>query len=87
MDRAKPQVDTSFLPPPQTDLDALHREVSEEEIERAIRCIGAHKAPGPDGFQACFFQKNWDTVKLGVINIVKIAFESGKLPLISTKPS
>ena len=35
---------------------------SVEEVKRAIFNWGSTKAPGPDGFHAIFFQKNWSVL-------------------------
>lgn len=32
------------------------------EVKRALFEMGSNKAPGPDGFHAAFFQRNWDIV-------------------------
>jgi hypothetical protein len=37
------------------------------------------KAPGPDGFPAHFFQRNWDALKGDVVHGVKTFFESGHM--------
>ena len=36
---------------------------TEKEVFEAISQIEHNKAPGPDGFPAEFYQKNWDVVK------------------------
>jgi len=41
----------------------LIRPVLKEEVKRAVFQINAEKSPGPDGFTAGFFQKNWSVVK------------------------
>ncbi|KAL6142199.1 hypothetical protein ACLB2K_060482 [Fragaria x ananassa] len=33
------------------------------EVEKAVNSIGSLKAPGPDGLNALFFQKNWESLK------------------------
>ncbi|KAJ8760048.1 hypothetical protein K2173_010904 [Erythroxylum novogranatense] len=41
-------------------------EVTDLEVTRALFHIGAHKAPGPYGFHAHFFQSQWSLVKPNV---------------------
>lgn len=43
--------------------EALTKPFSENEISDALFQIGPMKAPGPDGFPARFFQKNWAVLK------------------------
>ncbi|XP_074271727.1 uncharacterized protein LOC141595661 [Silene latifolia] len=45
------------------DFRWLTRPYTEAEIEGVIHNMGALKAPGPDGFQALFYQKNWEVVR------------------------
>ena len=53
---------------------------TEKEISDAMFQIGPLKAPGPDGFPAIFFQRNWSTVKDSVIAAVKDFFCTGIMP-------
>jgi hypothetical protein len=55
---------------------------SDKEISDAMFQIESLKAPGPDGFPACFFQRHWDTMKGDVIRGggVRKFFETGHLP-------
>jgi 23S rRNA U2552 (ribose-2'-O)-methylase RlmE/FtsJ len=40
----------------------LLKEFTGEEIDNALAQMQPLKDPGPDGFEACFYQKNWSTV-------------------------
>ena len=51
-----------------------------EEISDSIFQIGPLKAPGPDGFPARFYQRNWDVMREDVINGVLDFFERETLP-------
>jgi hypothetical protein len=53
---------------------------SEEEISDAIFQIGPLKAPGPDGFLARFYQRNWGVLKQEIIQAVLKFFEMGVMP-------
>ncbi|GFS28741.1 hypothetical protein Acr_00g0003640 [Actinidia rufa] len=57
----------------------LTRPVLDEEIKSAIFGIGDDKAPGPDGYTACFFKKAWTIVGNDVCAAVKEFFRSGKI--------
>jgi hypothetical protein len=60
--------------------EALMMEFSDEEISNALFQIGPLKAPGPDGFHARFFQRNWATLRKDVINAIKKFFMEGSMP-------
>jgi hypothetical protein len=51
--------------------ESLTREFSKKEILNSLFQIGPLKAPGPDGFPARFFQRNWAALRHDVIRIVK----------------
>lgn len=53
---------------------------SPEEIKEALFSINPEKAPGPDGFSACFFQSNWAIVGEDMIKEVREFFTSGVMP-------
>ena len=53
---------------------------SDKEISDALFQIEPLKAPGPDGFPARFFQRNWSTIKEDVLAAVKDFFVIGIMP-------
>jgi hypothetical protein len=57
--------------------EKLCSEFSEKEISDALFQIGPLKAPGPDGFPARFFQRNWGTLKDKIIAAVQEFFRTG----------
>lgn len=58
----------------------LNREISDQEIKIVVFYLGPHKAPGPDGLLASFFQKYWAWVGEDVIHFVKGIFHTGVVP-------
>ncbi|KAA8519329.1 hypothetical protein F0562_013585 [Nyssa sinensis] len=52
----------------------LCKEVGADEIREALFSIQGDKAPGPDGYCAAFFQKNWQLVGQDVIQAVSHFF-------------
>lgn len=54
--------------------------ITEEEIKGAIFSLGALKAPGPDGLNGLFYQKNWTSVKEDVCRAVWAFFDGGNIP-------
>ncbi|GLT41441.1 hypothetical protein SLA2020_155070 [Shorea laevis] len=51
--------------------------VNEDDVRRAIMSMDPFKAPGSDGFQAYFYQNNWEVVGPSICNFVKQAFQTG----------
>ncbi|KAL4352119.1 hypothetical protein GQ457_06G008250 [Hibiscus cannabinus] len=61
-----------------TDINSvLCREVTEEEIKKAVFDMGTLKAPGSDGFSRIFYHTFWETIKLEVISTVSEFFHHG----------
>jgi hypothetical protein len=60
--------------------EQLCKPFTENEISDALFQIGPLKAPGPDGFPARFFQRNWGVLKDEIIQSVILFFETGSMP-------
>jgi hypothetical protein len=58
----------------------LCKDFTDDEISDALFQIGPLKAPGVDGFPARFYQRNWGTLKVEVINAVKLFFATNRMP-------
>lgn len=52
----------------------------EAEIKAALFSIHPGKAPGPDGFSACFFQSNWGLMGKDIVSEIREFFLSGQMP-------
>ncbi|XP_023644536.1 uncharacterized protein LOC111832445 [Capsella rubella] len=57
--------------------DSLTKDISEEEVKRALFSLNPGKTPGPDGMTALFFQKFWATIKDDLIKTIRNFFSSG----------
>nr|KYP52894.1 LINE-1 reverse transcriptase isogeny [Cajanus cajan] len=53
------------------DKKSLVDTFSDIEIMEAIQRMGGLKAPGPDGFQAIFYQTQWQTVGKSLCNLIR----------------
>ncbi|XP_028094336.1 uncharacterized protein LOC114294405 [Camellia sinensis] len=62
------------------DNNLLLRNISTEEIWKAVKIISAFKAPGRDGFQAIFYHKFWDVIEVNVCDFIKNCFQSKSIP-------
>lgn len=60
----------------------LTAEPTDEEIRSIVFLIKPWAAPGPDGYQAGFYQHTWDIVGKEVINLVKQFFLTLALTLL-----
>jgi ribonuclease HI len=58
----------------------LLKKISEEEVYRALHDMAPLKAPGPDGFTAGFFQKNWSIIGKDICHAILVTLNSGVLP-------
>ncbi|XP_021717958.1 uncharacterized protein LOC110685744 [Chenopodium quinoa] len=58
----------------------LTRPYTHAEIDAVIKDMAALKAPGPDGYQALFYQKNWDLVASSVYRSIIPVLEGKGMP-------
>nr|GEU60225.1 RNA-directed DNA polymerase, eukaryota [Tanacetum cinerariifolium] len=58
----------------------LDRNVTNDEIKRAVWDCGTDKSPRPDGFTFGFYRRYWDTIEKDVIEAVSFFFTSGTFP-------
>lgn len=52
-------------------LEDLNRDISDEEIFRMVKDIGAYKARGLDGYQAVFFHTQWNIIGSSFCKMIK----------------
>lgn len=62
------------------DWKQMNRAFTADEVRSVIMQMGSLKAPGPDGFQALFFQKNWSLVGPNVCKLVFDIMAGNDLP-------
>jgi len=66
--KVSPEMNQSLLAP-----------VTMEEIQTALNQMDPLKAPGPDGFPACFFQQNWEILHQEVCDAISYFFDTCNL--------
>lgn len=57
----------------------LIRDVKDEEIKSTVFQLNPDKAPGPDGFNARFFQLHWDVIGTDICKAVNFFFKHKRL--------
>ncbi|GJR21636.1 protein LAZ1 [Tanacetum coccineum] len=57
----------------------MTRQVTNDEIKKAMFDIGDDKAPGPDGYTSVFLKKGWDVMGNDICNAIRDFFSNGKL--------
>ncbi|GKA02581.1 RNA-directed DNA polymerase, eukaryota, reverse transcriptase zinc-binding domain protein [Tanacetum coccineum] len=60
--------------------DDLKRDVSNEEIKRAVWDCGTDKSPSPDGFSFGFYRRFWYLIENDVYDVVKYFYTYGVIP-------
>lgn len=68
-----PQVVTAI------DNQFFNKPVTLEEAKRALFSLSANKSPGPDGFQAFFFQKCWDIIGIDLCKAIEASRNVGSI--------
>ena len=58
----------------------LERDVSKEEIKKAVWDCGIDKSPGSDGFSFGFYRHFWKLIENDVFEAVQQFFTNGKVP-------
>ncbi|GJU39538.1 RNA-directed DNA polymerase, eukaryota [Tanacetum coccineum] len=61
-------------------IDNLERNVTKEEIKRAVWDCGTDKSPGPDGFTFGFYRRYWGILEKDVVDEVSYFFKDGTFP-------
>ncbi|PWA37461.1 RNA-directed DNA polymerase, eukaryota, Reverse transcriptase zinc-binding domain protein [Artemisia annua] len=56
------------------------RNVTKEEIKRAVWDCGTDKSPGPDGFTFGFYRRYWGILEKDVVDAVSYFFNGGSFP-------
>ncbi|XP_021827477.1 uncharacterized protein LOC110768097 [Prunus avium] len=62
------------------DLDVLTKDVELDEVKESLFGIGGLKAPGIDGFPACFYQTQWGQCATDIYAMVTKAFTECSFP-------
>ncbi|KAM2637494.1 hypothetical protein EV1_021984 [Malus domestica] len=60
--------------------EALTKDIDMVEVKESLFNIGGLKAPGIDGFPACFYQSQWNICANDIFDMVWNAFHSRRLP-------
>ena len=63
-----------------TFLRELEKPFTREDVQLALQGMHPYKAPGPDGFQAVFFQRYWHIVEGEVCSTVLRVLQGSELP-------
>ncbi|XP_019158270.1 PREDICTED: uncharacterized protein LOC109154983 [Ipomoea nil] len=61
------------------DRRVFNREVTKEEVQKAVFDMKPFKAPGPDGLPAGFYQHTWEVTGDSIFNLVRSVFKSGEI--------
>lgn len=73
-------INGKFPPLSQVQLLQLAAPCTDEEVHQALKQMSPFKAPGPDGFQAGFFQSTWTLTGPSITALVRRVLSGGELP-------
>eukprot|EP00253_Pinus_taeda_P004750 PITA_04750 len=59
--------------------DSLNREITEEEIRKAIWTLQPDKSPGPDGFLINFYRDHWPLIRKDLLKMLRGIQRKGKM--------
>jgi hypothetical protein len=62
--------DYKFVPLHEDIVQDLSRQISKEEIKIALFQMGPWKAPGPDGYPAGFYHRNWKVIEHSLCSFI-----------------
>jgi hypothetical protein len=54
--------------------------ITDDDIKAALFSISDSKAPGPDRYNALFYKKSWDIIKVDFIAAIRYFFSNNTLP-------
>jgi hypothetical protein len=54
--------------------------ITDDDIKAALFSIPDAKAPGPDGYNALFYKKSWDIIRVDFIAAIRFFFSTNTLP-------
>ncbi|TYG88300.1 hypothetical protein ES288_A12G011200v1 [Gossypium darwinii] len=77
--RWRMEMDLNFKRLKGTKVEQLEEPFSREEIREAVWSCEELKAPGPDGFNMCFFRNCWNTIKKDLFRMMTDFYWSSKL--------
>eukprot|EP00253_Pinus_taeda_P003315 PITA_03315 len=59
--------------------DSLNREITEEDIRKAIWTLQPDKSPGPDGFPINFYRDHWHLIRKDLVKMLRGIQRKGKM--------
>lgn len=60
--------------------ELLNAPFTVEEVRKALFMMKPNKAPGPDGFTTCFFQRHWELIGHDICVSVLAFLNGGEMP-------